>query len=53
MKILIAEADILAHRQVVAGEILEDDADLPLLLLGIDIPQINTVDPYLPCGRIV
>ena len=44
MKILIAEADILAHRQVVAGEILEDDADLP---------QINTVDPYLPCGRIV
>ncbi len=49
----IARADILADRELVATEVLENDADALPQRLDIPVLQIESVEQNAPLGRVV
>src|SRR5687768_15445674 len=49
----LAEADVLGGRQMIAHEILKDDADSLPEVERVQLANVNAVDQYSPLGRIV
>ena len=49
----LAEADVLAGRQVIAHEILKDHADSLPEVEGVQLSDVDAVDQYRAFGGIV
>ena len=49
----VAGADVLAHHELVAHEVLEDDADAPAQHGGVPLLQVAAVEQDAPVGGLV